>query len=703
MFFQTNRKEMFRIRFTLICTLLCSALVSCDSSKPSGAELESPGKNIKVQFSLTDELQPAYRVLLDNKDVISTSTLGFDFKDLPALKSNLEIVDTKTSSCNEKWELPWGEKKNIVNNYNELIVKLKEKQVPNRLVNLIFRAYDDGIAFQYEFPEQPDLKEVIIVNENTEFQLTGNHDCWWSAGDWDTYEHPYNGTKVSAINAFKFQKNTLANSHIVENSVNPPFTLKTSDGVYISLLEACIMDYAASTLAVDTSTFKLKTSLVGSDRLGYKARKTVPFKTPWRTVQIAKNAGDLIESNILLNLNEPNKLGDVSYVKPMKYVGIWWEMHLGKSSWDLASGKHGATTENTKHYIDFAAKNKLGGVLVEGWNTGWERWIGFPDREGVFDFVTPYKDYKIEEIVQYAKSKGVEIIIHNETSSAPRTYEKQLDTAFAMYNKLGIHAIKTGYVGPIIPGGEYHHGQWMVNHYQKVVEKAAENKIAVNVHEPVVPSGLRRTYPNLISGEGLRGQEFNAWSADGGNPPNHLTIVPFTRMLAGPIDFTPGIFNMKLKPYKTTNQVNTTLAHQLATYVIIYSPIQMAADLVDTYEGHPAFQFVRDVGVDWEESKVLNAEIGQFITMARKERNTDKWFVGSLTNEQARSVDVKFDFLDGGKKYKAILYRDGDNAHWSTKPEDYKIEEMEVDKNSSLTLSLKEGGGAAISLIPVTP
>jgi alpha-glucosidase len=692
---------MSRSLFITIVAQFFVVLISCQPEKQKATEIESPSKNIKIEFTLNEEDQPVYRVLHQNKEVIANSKLGFEFKDAPPLQGDMSITSVKTSTFNDTWELPWGEDQLVKNNYNETIISLRESKETKRVVNVIFRAFDDGVAFSYEFPEQPNLKELVILNENTEFQLTGNHDCWWSPGDWDTYEHPYSSTKISGINAFPFQKNTLANSHIVENSVNPPFTIKTNEGVYLSLLEACIMDYSAMTLLVDTTNYKLKTSLVGSDRLGYKVKRSLPFKTPWRTIQIATKPGDLVESKILLNLNEPNKLGDVSYVKPIKYVGIWWEMHLGKSSWDLASGKHGATTKNTKRYIDFAAKNNIGGVLVEGWNTGWERWIGFPDREGVFDFVTSYKDYQIEEIVKYGKSKNVEIIVHNETSSAPRTYEKQLDTAFSMYNKLGIHAIKTGYVGPIIPDGEYHHGQWMVNHYQTVVEKAAKNKIAVNVHEPVVPSGLRRTYPNLISGEGLRGQEFNAWASDGGNPPNHLTIVPFTRMLAGPIDYTPGIFNLKLKPYKTTNQVNTTLAHQLATYVVIYSPIQMAADLVEAYEGHPAFQFIRDVGVDWKQSKVLDSEIGQFVTIARQERNSDNWFIGSITNEQARDIEINFDFLEKGKKYKATLYRDGDNAHWNEKPDEYKIEELDIDSSSTLKIALKEGGGAAVSIIPL--
>jgi hypothetical protein len=684
------------ITFLLACVLL---LAGCDPRKE--IQVLSPSQNIKVEFSVNDEQRPTYRVLYQNKEMISNSTLGFDFKDAPSLGTGLEIIKTDTSSFNETWKQPWGEQENVTNHYNELTVRLREKNTPNRLVNITFRVFDDGIGFRYEFPKQDNLSELTIVDENTEFQLTGDHESWWSPGDWDTYEHPYSHTPVSGINAFRFTNNKLAQSHIVENSVNPPFTLKTKDGVYMSFLEACLVDYAAMTLRVDTATLRLKSSLVGSDRLGYKVKRSLPFNTPWRTIQIASKAGDLVESNILLNLNEPSKLSDVSWVKPMKYVGIWWEMHLGKSSWDLASGKHGATTENTKRYIDFAAKNNMGGVLVEGWNTGWEHWIGFPDREGVFDFVTPYKDYNIGEIIRYAKSKGVEMIIHNETSSAPRTYEKQLDTAFSMYSKLGVHTIKTGYVGPVIPEGEFHHGQWMVNHYQAVVDKAAQNKIAVNVHEPVVPSGLRRTYPNLISGEGVRGQEFNAWADDGGNPPNHLTIVPFTRMLAGPIDFTPGIFNLKLHPYKTTNQVNTTLAPQLATYVIIYSPVQMAADLVESYEGHPAFQFIRDVGVDWQQSKVLNAEIGQYVTIARKERGSEKWFIGSITNENSRDLNITFDFLERDKKYKAVIYRDGDQAHWDKKPDDYKIEELEVEKNSTLTLKLKEGGGAAISLVPV--
>jgi hypothetical protein len=685
-----------RVLLVVTCLSALSSLVFGQS--PKTAVVRSPSKKIKAEFSLTSSGQASYRVFYNNKIIIKPSTLGFEFKTAAPLTTNLDIVNIKNTSFKETWNLPWGEQENVVNHHNELRIELKENKAPHRLVNIVFRAFNDGVGFRYEFPEQKGMDEVIVANENTNFSLTGNHEVWWTPGDWDTYEHPYTHSHVSKVNAFCFKKNTLANSHIVENSVNPPATMKTSEGIYLSFLEASLVDYATMTLQVDTSNYTLKSSLVGSDLLGYKVKTKVPFNTPWRVVLIADKAALLVESNLILNLNEPNKIGDVSWFKPTKYVGIWWEMHLNKSSWDVASGKHGATTENTKRYIDFASKNNIGGVLVEGWNTGWERWIGFPDREGVFDFVTPYKDYNIQEVVSYGKSKGVELFIHNETSSAPRTYEKQLDTAFTMYETLGVHAIKTGYVGPIIPDGEYHHGQWMVNHYQKVVDHAAKHKIAVNVHEPVGPSGLRRTYPNLVSGEGLRGQEFNAWADDGGNKTDHLTIIPFTRMLAGPIDYTPGIFNLKLKPHKDKNQVNTTLAQQLALYVVIYSPIQMAADLIESYEGHPAFQFVRDVGVDWKQSKVLNAEVGQYITIAREEKGTGNWFIGSITNQEPRDLKIKLDFLDAKKTYKAIIYRDGPNAHWDKNPSDYKIEEKTVKKNTELSLVLKPGGGTAISI-----
>ena len=452
---------------------------------------------------------------------------------------------------------------------------------------------------------------------------------------------------------------------------------------------------------------------MGSDLTKYKVKRTLPFNTPWRTIQIADKPGDLIASKMILNLNEPNKIGDVSWFKPMKYVGIWWEMHLGISTWDYEStqdmntftkvkkkkGHHGATTKNAKRYIDFAAKNNIHGLLVEGWNTGWKHWIGFDDREGVFDFITPYPDYDLKEVVRYGKSKGVQLIMHNETSSAPRTYDKQMDTAYALYKSLDLHAIKSGYVGPIIPKGEHHHGQWMVNHYNNAVIKAAKYKIAIDTHEPIKATGLRRTYPNWVSREGLRGQEFNAWSIEGGNGPEHTTIIPFTRMLAGPIDFTPGIFNLKLNPYKPNNQVQTTLAKQLALYVVIYSPIQMAADLPQNYEGNPAFQFIRDVGVDWQQTKILDGEIGDFVTIARQERKTGNWFLGSITDENKRDITINFDFLEANTTYTATIYEDGKDVDYMKNPTAINIRKIEINKTSKETFHLAASGGLAISII----
>ena len=601
--------------------------------------------------------------------------------------------------------MPWGETKEVINNYNETIITLQNPEIELSTFLIHFKVYDDGVGFRYEFPNQNDLDSLIILDENTQFNLTDNHSCWWIPGDWDIYEHLYSATKFTEIDALaKANHSSLAQTYIPENAVNTPVTMRTSDGVHLSFHEANLTNYPGMTLKIDKENLSMQSELVGSDRFGYKAKVKLPFKTPWRTIQIANKATELIDSKLIVNLNEPNKLGDVSWFKPTKYMGIWWEMHVGKSQWSYSNngkphGMHGARTENAKAFIDFASANKIGGLLVEGWNTGWERWIGFEDREGVFDFVTPYPDYDLEEVVRYGRERGVEIIMHHETSAAPRTYEQQLDTAYALMKRLGIHSVKTGYVGKIIPKGEYHHGQWMVNHYRKVIETAAKYNIAINAHEPIKATGIRRTYPNAISREGLRGQEFNAWSSDGGNPPNHLPTVAFTRMLAGPIDFTPGVFNIKLEPYKKENQVNTTLAQQLALYVVIYSPIQMACDLIENYEGQPAFQFISDVGVDWDKSITLNGEVGEFVTIARKEKQTNNWFVGSITNEEPRDITIDFGFLESDKKYTAIIYEDGKNAHWDDNPTDIEIREMKIDRNSRIDFHLVAGGGLAISLM----
>ena len=678
------------------------SVLTCVSPKLTrGVIVSSPSGEIKVVFRLEQNGSPVYSVERLGKAIILPSPMGFEFKNQPPMDRGFTLVRSVEKSFNETWELPWGEQRNVLNRYNELTVELEESCRPDRKLTLLFRAYDDGIAFRYVFPELDDADELVITDEKTQFRLNGDHTCWWIPGDWDSYEHLYSTTRFSEIDATaKRNHPSLTRSYIPENSVNTPVTMRTAEGLHLSFHEADLTDYAGMTLKINPEKLMMETSLVGSDRLGYKVKRNLPFKTPWRMIQISKDAAGLIESKLILNLNEPDKLGDVSWFKPMKYVGIWWEMHLGKSTWDMASGKHGATTENARKMIDFAAANDLGGVLIEGWNTGWEHWIGFEDREGVFDFITPYSDYDLDAVVRYAREKGIQIIMHHETSAAPRTYDQQMDTAYALMRKLGIHAVKTGYVGKIIPDGEYHHGQWMVNHYRRVIETAAQYEIAVDVHEPIAPTGVRRSYPNAVSREGLRGQEFNAWSPDGGNPPEHLSIVAFTRMLAGPIDFTPGVFNIKLKPYKENNQVNTTLAHQLALYVIIYSPIQMACDLIENYENQPAFQFIRDVGVDWEKTRVLNGEVGDYVTIARQERGSDRWFVGSISDENRRSVMIDFNFLDGNKTYRAVIYRDGEDAHWDRNPTSLAIEKTVIDKNTVRSFILAPGGGLAISLMP---
>jgi hypothetical protein len=700
-----------KIFLLVVFTLLLTA--SCSNSEQRMQETSPDGKLV-LHFSLDDQGVPHYQLRYGDQNVILPSELGFELDHREPLKAGFIIQDIEHSRFSEEWEMPWGEKRLVDNTWQQMKVDLKQ-EATGVLLSIVFRVFDDGLGFHYEFPEQEGIDELIILDELTQFRLTGNHTCWWIPGDWDIYEHLYSTTLFSQIDATTKRDNpNLGQTYIPYNAVNTPVTMRTESGLHLSFHEADLTNYAGMTLLVDTVNMQMTSELVGSDRLGYKVKRSLPFNTPWRTIQVSENAAGLITSDLIENLNEPNKLGDISWFKPMKYMGIWWEMHLGKSTWDISKtqaagdaaalpganiSSHGATTENAKAFIDFASEHNIGGLLVEGWNTGWEHWIGFEDREGVFDFVTPYPDYDLEEVVRYGKEKGVEIIMHHETSAAPRTYEAQLDTAFALMQKLGIHAVKTGYVGKIIPKGEYHHGQWMVNHYQKVIETAAKYQVAVNAHEPIKGTGKRRTWPNIISREGLRGQEFNAWASDGGNPPEHLPIVAFTRMLAGPIDFTPGIFNLKLEPYKPNNQVSTTLAKQLALYVIIDSPVQMAADLIEHYEGHPAFQFISDVGVNWEQSLVLNGEVGDYITMAREERETGNWFLGSITDEKARHFELSLDFLKPGQSYKAIIYADAPDAHWDKNPAAYTIEEKTVTSSDVLKLNLAEGGGVAVSLM----
>ncbi len=673
----------------------------------------SPDGHITANFFLLDNGHAAYTVYHKGERVIDTSTLGFEFLDAPPLAEDLQITGTQTRSFTETWEMPWGEQRWVENTYNELKVSLEETAGLNRTFDVTFRVYDDGLGFRFSFPEQEHMQEVLITEENTFFNLTGDHKVWWTPGDWDIYEHLYSTTPFTEINALEKRDHpNLAQTYIPVNAVNTPVTMKTEEGLHLSFHEAALIDYSGITLEIDADWLQMRSNLVGTEREDYKVIRQTPFNTPWRTIQIAEKAAELIDSRLIVNLNEPNKLGDVSWLEPTKYMGIWWEMHIGKSSWDYTDdrdfdsweeaephGRHGATTENSKYYIDFAAEHGIGALLIEGWYTGWEHWIGHADREGIFDFVTPYPDFDLDAVTSYAKEKGVRLVMHHETSGAVSTYEEQMDTAYALMEHYGYDMVKTGYVGTIIPEGEYHHGQWMVNHYMRVLEKAAEHQVMVNAHEPIMATGLRRTYPNDATREGLRGQEFNAWATDGGNPPEHLPIVAFTRMLAGPIDYTPGIFNIKIDPYRPDNQVNTTLAQQLALYVVIYSPMQMVADLPKYYEGHPAFQFIKDVGVDWEQSKTLHGEIGEYVTIVREERNTGNWFLGSITNEDARTLTITTDFLDPGKTYLATIYADGTDAHWDENPESYRIDSLTVDHTAELRLELAPGGGAAISFM----
>ena len=573
------------------------------------------------------------------------------------------------------------------------------------------------MAFRYEFPKQKTLNYFIISDEKSEFNLTGDHKTFWLPGDYDSQEYPYMETKISEINTDKVDLNNGIGLKTIfsKYAVQSPLMMKSADGLYINIFEAAVVNYPVMQLDVVPNEFKFTSHLV-PNAIGDKAYLQTPCASPWRTIMVSDDARDIVSSKMILNLNEPCKIEDTSWIKPMKYVGIWWEMHVGKSTWDFAgsqnaqnvltkdlipSGRHGATTENTKRYIDFAAKNGFDGVLVEGWNAGWEDWFG-NWKENVFDFTTPYPDFDLKVVTDYAKSKGIKMIMHHETSASVANYERHLDRAMDLMKKYDYPAVKSGYVGRIIPRGEFHDGQTMVNHYNFVAQRMAENRLMVNSHESSRPTGYSRTYPNYIAAEAARGNEFNAWS--NGNPPMHETILPFTRLLGGPMDYTPGIFEVKMNIYDKTKtaQVHTTLAKQLALYVTMYSPLQMAADLPENYDKYPdAFQFIKDVAVDWQDSKYLEAEPGDYLTVARKAKGSENWFLGAITDENARKTELKLDFLSPNKKYKAIIYQDSATADWKNNPISYAIKTIEVTAKSKIKLSLAKGGGTAISFVPI--
>lgn len=674
--------------------------------------------NIQFNFSLDTNGTPTYSLTYKGKVVIAPSALGIAINDVGKLTKGFTILGSETEEFNQNWEPVWGEVKSIKNDYKSILVHLQTNSDDKKAIkiDLIFKVFDDGLGFRYSFPIQQNLNHFIVTDELTNFQLTANHKTFWIPGDYDTNEYPYTISKLSDVDVTSLSKASteISTRKVVDiHSVQTPLMMKTADGLYINLHEAALVNYPAMQLHVNRTNFDLSSNLV-PDAFGNKAYVHTPFATPWRTILVSDKASDILASKMILNLNEPSKIADPSFIKPQKFVGVWWEMHVGMSTWDYAgtqnastaadvdhlkaSGKHGATTQRTKKYIDFAAANGISSVLVEGWNVGWEDWFG-QWKEDVFDFVTPYPDYNVKELQDYASSKGVKIIMHHETSASVTNYERQQDTAYRFMKKFGYDAVKSGYVGKIIPRGEYHDGQWMVNHYIRTAQKTADYHIMLDAHEPVRPTGLHRTYPNWMASEAARGNEFNAWSL--GNPPAHETILPFTRLIGGPMDYTPGIFKIKLAKYgKPENQVHTTLAKQLALYVTLYSPLQMAADIIENYEEKmDAFQFIKDVSVDWDDTKILTAEPGEYIATARKAKGTNNWFLGAITNQDSRKLDLALNFLDPNASYILTTYADAPNASWDKNPEAYEIRKSIVNNKTVLKANLANGGGLSASII----
>lgn len=679
--------------------------------------LKSPNGNLVLHFDLKDGI-PYYKVEYKNMAVINESSLGLELKDAPALLDGFELVEAQRSTFDETWEPVWGEWKSIRNHYNEMAITLKQSST-DRSILIRFRAFNDGVGFRYEFPEQDNLNYFVIAEERTRFAMTGDHIAFWIPGDYDTQEYDYTTSRLSEIRG-------LMKSAITPNASQTPFSetgvqtalmLKTDQGLYINLHEAALIGYSCMHLDLDDKNMVFESHLT-PDAQGNKGYLQTPFETPWRTIIVSDRAAGILESNITLNLNEPTKYEDTSWIKPVKYIGVWWEMITGKSSWaysDLTSvklgltdyskvqpnGRHAANNEHVKTYIDFAAEHGFDAVLVEGWNVGWEDWFG-KSKDYVFDFITPYPDFDVKMLNNYAASKGVRLMMHHETSSSVRNYERHLDRAYQFMVDNGYNSVKSGYVGDIIPRGEHHYGQWMVDHYVYAIEKAAEYKIAVNAHEAVRPTGLSRTYPNLLANESARGTEYESF---GGSKPDHTTIIPFTRLIGGPMDYTPGIFVTDISKLNPDNDswVRTTIARQLALYVTMYSPLQMAADLPEHYNQFlDAFQFIKDVAVDWDDTKVLEAEPGDYITIARKAKGSANWFIGSTVDENGYTSRISFDFLDRDKSYVATIYADAKDAHYKNNPQAYKIRKVIVNSKSKLKQLCAPGGGYAISVIEIT-
>lgn len=661
-------------RFAYLLLLHMTLLLSCTAG-PKQLKVNSPDGKIQVTIS---DIKGSifYSVTKQGKSILNNSRLGFILNKTEDFSENFQITAVDTSSFDELWEQPWGESREVRNHYHALKISLLQK-TGNRKLEIIFRVFNEGFGFRYEFPAQESLKEFEIARELTEFSLPEQSKAWWIPAYKEVYyESLTRNTSISRM-----------------DTVCTPLTIETSDGKYLSIHEADLTDYAKMNLyPVDSVTLKCDLTPWSN---GVKVYASTPSKTPWRTVIIAENINELVTSNIMLNLNEPSKIADISWIKPGRYIGIWWEIHLGKYTWSSGE-KHGATTENTMKYIDFAAKNNFSGVLVEGWNVGWD---GDWTKNGeILDFTVPYPDFDIARITAYAKEKGVELIGHHETAGMCSHYEKQLDKSFDFYNKYGVHIVKTGYVNPLLDNKEFHDGQFGVLHYRKVIETAAKYGIMIDNHEPVMPTGLQRTWPNLMTQEAVRGQEYDAWSTDGGNPPDHTTIIPFTRGLAGPMDFTQGTFDFS-NPVNPGTRVQTTLAKQLALYVVLYSPFQMASDAPEHYTGNKAFDFIKTVPTTWEKTFVQDARIGDYAIYARKERKSDNWYVGCITDENQRELLIDFSFLDEGAEYTARIYSDTKTSDWKTNPTEFEFKEIKVDSTKIIPIYLAPGGGCAIQII----
>ncbi|MGI4865184.1 MAG: glycoside hydrolase family 97 protein [Janthinobacterium lividum] len=690
--------------------------VGYQATAQAAAPLTAHLANVKLTFTLNPAGQPTYAVALNQKPVVNASRLGLIFQDGKGFDGALVLAGSEVTNVDETWQPVWGEVKSIRNHYQQLTVHLRQAAAPGRRLDVVFRVFADGVGFRYEFPRQLALGNFVVMEELTEFALPADHQAFWIPGDYDSNEYYYTHSRLSAVDgAPQVKASTEIAARVAPDAqaVATPLMLKSDDGLYLNIHEAAQVDYPAMQLHVDRASHRLTARLV-PDAVGKKAFLHAPCHTPWRTLIVSAKAPDILASKLILNLNEPSKIADTGWIKPMKFVGVWWEMQTGRTDWKYANsadtldargqliptGRHGANTQNVKRYIDFAAQHGIAGVLVEGWNVGWEDWFG-NWKENVFDFVTPYPDFNVQEISNYAKSKGVSMIMHNETSGSATNYEQHFDTAYQFMNKYGYPSVKTGYVGRIIPRGEHHDGQWMSNHFVRVAEMAARHHVTVDMHESVRPTGLSRTYPNWLASEAGRGNEYNAFSI--GSPPEHETIMPFTRLMGGPMDYTPGIF--KLQNFEPTgkHQVRTTLAKQLALYVVLYSPLQMAADLPENYEAHlDAFQFIKDVPVDWDDTRILAAEPGDYLTTVRQAKGKDEWYLGSITDENARQQLVKLDFLTPGKRYEATIYADGQGADWQKNPTSYAITKQVVTSKSTLILKLAPGGGAAVSFKPVT-